>query len=78
MPSREADRLTARKVETLKGPGVYMDGDGLRLVVDANGNKRWRFRFRQGGKTREIRSPRASMRSASQPSGKRLTPSWAI
>ncbi len=54
MAQREIDRLTARKVETLKTPGVYLDGGGLRLLVDANGNKRWRFRFAQGGKTREM------------------------
>ncbi len=51
---QDFERLTARKVETLNKAGVYMDGEGLRLVVDATGGKRWRFRFRLDGKDREL------------------------
>ena len=54
MAARNIDRLTARKVETLTKPGVYIDGEGLRLVVDATGGKRWRFRYRFDGKDREL------------------------
>jgi integrase len=54
MAQREIHRLTARKVETLKAPGVYLDGEGLRLLVDPNGSKRWRLRFRFDGKDREM------------------------
>ncbi len=54
MARQDIERLTARKVETLNKPGVYIDGEGLRLVVDATGGKRWRFRFRFDGKDREL------------------------
>ncbi len=54
MAQREIHRLSPRKVETVTRPGVYLDGEGLRLIVDANGAKRWRFRFRQGGREREM------------------------
>ena len=46
-------KLSARKVETAQ-PGKYEDGGGLRLVVSANGNKRWVFRFTIEGKRREM------------------------
>jgi len=46
-------RLTARKVETVK-PGVYVDGQGLRLVVGATGTRKWVFRFMRRGRSQEM------------------------
>ena len=46
-------KLSARKVETAQ-PGKYEDGGGLRLVVSANGSKRWVLRFTIDGKRREM------------------------
>lgn len=54
MAKRTMNRLTARQVETIKAPGVYLDGEGLRLLVDGNGTKRWRFRYRFEGRDREL------------------------
>src|SRR6476646_6750483 len=33
--------LTAHKVRSISRAGVYKDGGGLRLIVTANGTKRW-------------------------------------
>ena len=46
-------RLTARKVETSK-PGVYVDGQGLRLIVGATGSRKWVFRFMRRGRSQEM------------------------
>ncbi len=46
-------RLTARKVETAK-PGVYLDGQGLRLVVGPTGARKWVFRFMRRGRSQEM------------------------
>ena len=46
-------RLTARKVETAK-PGVYVDGQGLRLIVNAAGNRKWAFRFMRRGRSQDM------------------------
>jgi integrase len=46
-------RLTARKVETAK-PGVYVDGQGLRLVVGLAGSRKWVFRFMRQGRSQEM------------------------
>jgi integrase len=46
-------RLTARKVETAK-PGVYLDGQGLRLIVGATGGRKWVFRFMRRGRSHEM------------------------
>ena len=35
-------------------PGRHSDGDGLYLVVDPSGAKRWLFLFRWGGKLKEM------------------------
>ncbi len=42
--------LSARKVETLKKPGKYFDGDGLFLHVRSAASRSWFFRFRWAGK----------------------------
>ena len=46
-------RLTARKVETAK-PGVYVDGQGLRLIVGATRVRKWVFRFMRRGRSQEM------------------------
>lgn len=46
-------RLTARKVEMAK-TGVHMDGQGLRLIVSANGTRKWVFRFMRRGRSQEM------------------------
>ncbi len=46
-------RLTVRRVETAP-PGKHEDGDGLRLVVSRSGARRWVFRYRFGGRRREM------------------------
>lgn len=47
-------RLSARTVATATKPGRHADGDGLYLVVDASGAKRWLFLFRWQGKLKEM------------------------
>ena len=46
-------RLTARKVGTAK-PGVYSDGQGLRLIVGVTGGRKWVFRFMRRGRSQEM------------------------
>ncbi len=46
-------KLTARQVATAD-PGKYEDGAGLRLVVSKSGSRRWVFRFRLNGRSREM------------------------
>ncbi|MFL5112359.1 MAG: Arm DNA-binding domain-containing protein, partial [Microvirga sp.] len=48
--ARQFKRLTARAVATLTEPGRHADGDGLYLIVDPSGAKRWMFLFRWGGR----------------------------
>ena len=50
--ARETKRLSPRRVATATVPGRYPDGDGLYLIVDGGGAKRWQFHFRFGGKSR--------------------------
>jgi hypothetical protein len=49
--ARETQRLNARSVLAAKR-GRHADGDGLYLVVEESGAKRWQFHFRLGGKSR--------------------------
>lgn len=53
MPKRAAG-LTARKVETAKTPGLYADGGGLYLQVNALGAKSWIFRYSLAGRRRDM------------------------
>lgn len=46
--------LSARTVTTAKGPARLADGDGLYLVVDATGARRWLFMFKWAGKRKEM------------------------
>jgi len=48
------NRLTARKVETIKTPGYLKDGGGLFLQVGESGSKSWIFEFRFAGRRREM------------------------
>ena len=51
---REVKRLSARAVATIAASGRHADGDGLYLIVDRGGAKRWLFMFRWGGKLKEM------------------------
>lgn len=51
---KKATGLTARKVETLKTPGLFADGNGLYLQVTAAGAKTWIFRFQIDGRRRDM------------------------
>lgn len=46
--------MSARTVQTLAEPGRHADGDGLYLVIDQNGGKRWVFLYRLAGRRREM------------------------
>lgn len=52
--ARATKRLTARTVATVTKPGRHADGDGLYLVVDPSGARRWLFLFRRQGKLKEM------------------------
>ena len=54
MPKVKHNALTAAKIRTEKTPGTYADGNGLNLLVDASGNKRWFQRITVGGKRRNV------------------------
>lgn len=46
--------LAATKVKNLKEPGRYVDGNGLYLIVDPSGAKRWVLRTVVHGKRRDM------------------------
>ena len=48
------NRLNALQVQKLSKPGYHADGAGLHLCVKATGAKSWIFRYRFGGKEREM------------------------
>src|SRR3954466_10671256 len=52
--ARQTKRLSARTVASLAKPGRHADGEGLYLVVDPSGAKRWLFLFRWQGKLKEM------------------------
>jgi len=52
--AREVQRLSARAVTTLTKPGRHADGNGLYLVIDKSGARRWLFLFRWQGKLKEM------------------------
>lgn len=52
--ARAVDKLTARTVATVAGPGRFSDGGGLYLTVDPSGARRWLFMYRHSGKQREM------------------------
>jgi integrase len=47
-------KLTVKKVEALKGPGRYPDGDNLYLQVTEGGGKSWAFLFMLRGRARQM------------------------
>lgn len=49
-----ANALSAVKVRSLKQPGRHADGNGLYLVVDPSGAKRWLLRMVVHGRRRDI------------------------
>src|SRR5437764_9463860 len=51
---REINRLSARRVATLRKPGYYADGGNLWLQVSTGGAKSWIFRFTLNGRAREM------------------------
>src|SRR3954453_12601130 len=62
--ARASKRLTARAVETIAEPGYHADGDGLYLVVDKSGARRWAFIFHTQGRRREMGLGRLSLKDA--------------
>src|SRR5215203_4170643 len=52
--AQQVNRLSARSAATLSKPGRHSDGNGLYLVVDPSGAKRWLFLFRWDGKLKEM------------------------
>ncbi len=54
-------KLTVRKVETLKTPGLHGDGGGLYLNVKASGSKSWILRTVVHGKRRDLGLGSASL-----------------
>ncbi len=51
---RRSNKLSARTVATLTKPGRHADGNGLYLVIDPSGARRWAFLFTHDGKRREM------------------------
>ena len=62
--ARAAKRLSARSVETIAKPGYHADGDGLYLVVDKSGARRWAFIYHSQGKRREMGLGRMGLKEA--------------
>jgi hypothetical protein len=51
---RQINKLSARKVETLKSAGRHSDGGGLYLNVTDSGARSWLFMYKQSGRRREM------------------------
>ena len=64
--------LTAVQVRTLKVPGRYADGNGLYLVVEPSGSKRWLLRIVVQSKRRDIGLGGASLVSLAEAREKAL------
>src|SRR5690242_13347049 len=62
--ARAAKRLSARSVGTITNPGYHADGDGLYLVVDKSGARRWAFIYHSQGKRREMGLGRMGLKEA--------------
>src|ERR1700722_19770629 len=62
--ARALRRLSARKVETIGKSGYHADGDGLYLVVDPSGARRWALIYHSRGKRREMGLGRMGLKEA--------------
>src|SRR6476660_1201934 len=62
--TRATRRLSARKVETIRKPGYHADGEGLYLVVDQSGARRWAYIYHTHGKRREMGLGRMGLKDA--------------
>jgi integrase len=62
--TRATRRLSARKVESIRKPGYHADGEGLYLVVDKSGARRWAFIYHTRGKRREMGFGRMGLKEA--------------
>jgi Arm DNA-binding domain len=51
---KKVNRLSAVKVVSTKQPGFYADGGGLYLQITDSGSRSWVFRFKVGGRTRDM------------------------
>ena len=51
---KKVNRLSALKVVGAKQAGFYADGDGLYLQVTDGGSRSWVFRFKTGGRSRDM------------------------
>ena len=54
MPAKKRTALTALQVRNLKVPGQYTDGNGLTLLMEKSGTKRWFQRVTIHGKQRNV------------------------
>jgi len=54
MVVRTLNRLSPRRIDTVRKQGRYADGGGLYLQVSPQGTKSWLFRFTQSGKARQM------------------------
>ncbi|MBV9154532.1 MAG: DUF4102 domain-containing protein, partial [Alphaproteobacteria bacterium] len=53
--ARHRETLTTRSIAAaLKRPGMHIDGQGLYLRVALNGNASWVYRYRAGGRCRDM------------------------
>ena len=52
--SKEANRLTAKRIERLKKPGRYHDGYGLVLQITKAGSRSWLLRYQRHGRERML------------------------
>ena len=52
--AREINRLSARRVATVRKAGYYPDGGNLWLQLSTGGTKSWIFRFTLNGRSREM------------------------
>lgn len=65
--ARRTHLLTDAKVRTLKEPGTYPDGEGLKLKISPTGSKSWTWVFTFEGRRREAgfgRYPAVSLKDA--------------
>jgi hypothetical protein len=62
--ARAIRRLSARRVNTIARPGYHADGQGLYLIVDSSGARRWAFIYHSAGKRREMGLGRMDLKDA--------------